>query len=288
MKDFPDIDAGDRRLLEAALEAGRAAAEVHRGGAARLDPSTWTEKGPADFVTEVDREAERRILEVLGGHFPDHAFLAEEGTGGDAGRTGEPAPFRWIVDPLDGTTNWLHGYPEHAVSIAGADATGLRVSVVVNSSTGETFTAVRGHGARRDGQPIRVSDVDRLHLALVGTGFPFKKQELLPGYVETLGRVIAGTSGVRRGGAAALDLCDLACGRLDAFWETWLMPWDVAAGALIVREAGGIFVPLPPPVGPEPGGPRPPEAAELGSGGYMASNASLAETWKAFLYERGA
>jgi myo-inositol-1(or 4)-monophosphatase len=287
VKDFPDIDADDRGLLEAALEAGRVAAQVHRGGAARLDPSAWTEKGPADFVTEVDREAERRILEILGGRFPGHAFLAEEGSGGDPDAAGTAAPFRWIVDPLDGTTNWLHGYPEHAVSIAGADAGGPRVAVVVNSATGETFTAIRGHGARRDGAPIRVSGVERLHLALVGTGFPFKQQALLPGYLETLGRVIASTSGVRRGGAAALDLCDLACGRLDAFWETWLMPWDVAAGALIVREAGGAFGPLPPPLGPEPGEPRPPEVPELGSGGYLASNAALADTWKAFLYERG-
>ncbi len=286
MKDFPDIEGEDRRLLEAALEAGRAAAEVHGSGAARLDPPAWTEKGPADFVTEVDREAERRILGVLGRRFPGHAFLAEEGT--DVGPAGSEAlaPFRWIVDPLDGTTNWLHGYPEHAVSIAGADAEGLRVAVVVNSATGETFTAVRGRGARRNGEPIRVSDVDRLHLALVGTGFPFKRQELLPGYLESLGRVIAATSGVRRGGAAALDLCDLACGRLDAFWETWLMPWDVAAGALIVREAGGAFGPLPPPLGPEPGGPRPPETPGLGSGGYRASNAALAETWEALLYGR--
>jgi myo-inositol-1(or 4)-monophosphatase len=288
VKDFPDIDAEDRELLDAALEAGRAAAEVHRRGAARLDPSEWTEKGPADFVTEVDREAERRILETLGGRFPGHAFLAEEGTGGAADASGEAAPFRWIVDPLDGTTNWLHGYPEHAVSIAGADADGLRVAVVVNSATGETFTGVRGQGARRDGAPIRVSGVERLHLALVGTGFPFKNRDLLPGYLKSLGRVIRATSGVRRGGAAALDLCDLACGRLDAFWETWLMPWDVAAGALIVREAGGSFGPLPPPLGPEPGEPRTPELPELGAGGYLASNAALAETWEAFLYGRGA
>jgi myo-inositol-1(or 4)-monophosphatase len=287
VKGFPDIEIEDRRLLEGALDAARAAAEAHRG-AVRPDRSAWSEKGRADFVTEVDREAERRIVSVLGGRFPDHAFLAEEGTGatplsGDA--AGEPVPpVRWIIDPLDGTTNWLHGYPEHAVSVAGADARGLRIAVVINSASGETFTAVRGRGAWRDDEAIRVSGVDSLRLALVGTGFPFKRPDILPGYLETLGRVIRTTSGVRRAGAASLDLCDLACGRLDAFWETWLMPWDVAAGALIVREAGGVFSLLPPPLGPEPGEPRPPEAPQLGSGGYMASNGVLAGSWRDFLY----
>jgi len=280
VKDFPDIGDEDRDLLEAAVEAARSAADAHRGGRDRPEPGRWTEKGPADFVTEVDREAERRIVATLRERFPGHAFLAEEGT--DAPRSGR---LRWIIDPLDGTTNWLHGYPEHAVSIAGADAGGLRVAVVLNSASGETFTAVRGAGARRDGEPIRVSRIERLHLALVGTGFPFKRQELLPDYLETLGRVIRATSGVRRAGAAALDLCDLACGRLDAFWETWLMPWDVAAGALVVREAGGVFGPLPPPRGPESVDPRVPEVPGLGAGGYLASNAALADSWWSCLYD---
>lgn len=288
MKDFPQVGGEDGELLETALAAARRAADAHRDAAARLDPSSWTEKAPADFVTDVDREAERRILETIRERHPGHAVLAEEssdeepeedaageGGGPSEGRRGGAPPVRWIVDPLDGTTNWLHAYPEHAVSIAAADAGGLRVGVVLNSATGETFAGVRGRGAWRNGEPIRISGVDRLHLALVGTGFPFKRQEVLPDYLEVLGRVIRATSGVRRAGAAALDLCDLACGRLDAFWEWWLMPWDVAAGALILREAGGRFAPLEPPAGPERQGPRVPEAPELAAGGYRASNGAL-------------
>ena len=299
MKDFPQVEGEDGALLGTALEAARRAADAHRDAAARRDPSSWTEKAPADFVTDVDREAERRILETIRERHPDHAVLAEEssdeeagggagadgmsgpGTGATGGGGGGGAPpVRWIVDPLDGTTNWLHAYPEHAVSIAAADPEGLRVGVVLNSATGETFAGVRGRGAWRDGEPIRVSGVDRLHLALVGTGFPFKRQELLPSYLEVLDRVIRATSGVRRAGAAALDLCDLACGRLDAFWEWWLMPWDVAAGALILREAGGRFGPLEPPAGPDREGPRVPEAPELAAGGYRASNGALEEAFR--------
>ncbi len=251
---------------------------MHRAEAGGTDPSGWSEKGTADFVTEVDLESERRIVRTLRERFPRHRIVAEEGTqeedgpetsGGrqsraPAGRPeaaerraeARPEPsdgardrpdadvVHWIVDPLDGTTNFLHGYPEYAVSIAGIDEAGLRVAVVLNSATGERFEAVRGGGARRNGEPIRVSPLSRMRLALVGTGLPFKREELLPAYLGMFSRVLRATSGIRRGGSAALDLCDLACGRVDAFWELWLMPWDIAAGALIVREAGGSFGPL--------------------------------------------
>lgn len=255
----PTAPGEDGALLAAAVRAAEAAAELHREEAGRLDPAEWSEKGAADFVTEVDREAERRIVRVLRSRFPDHEILAEEGTQreGSAARpdaSGEGPPVRWIIDPLDGTTNWLHGYPEYAVSIAALDERGLRVGLVLNSATGERFEAVRGQGSRRDGEPIRTSAISRFGLALVGTGFPFRRLELLPGYLGMLGRVIGAASGVRRAGSAALDLCDLACGRLDAFWELWLMPWDVAAGALIVREAGGVFGPLEPAPGDPPEG----------------------------------
>ncbi|MFW6084674.1 MAG: inositol monophosphatase family protein [Gemmatimonadota bacterium] len=242
-------------LLETARRAAEAAAAVHRD-AARLAPSSWTEKGRSDFVTEVDMQAEGRIVEILLGDFPDHRILAEEGsvapapgrTGGsepEAGAAGEAGgPVRWIIDPLDGTTNWLHGYPEYAVSIAAVDGNGLAAGVVLNSATGELFEAARGHGARRDGDPIRVSELEELRLALVGTGFPFKQLDVLPAYLDTFSTVLRSTSGIRRAGSAALDLCDVACGRLDAFFEFHLMPWDVAAGALMVREAGGWFEPL--------------------------------------------
>lgn len=289
MTGFPGTDVTDRELLGAATEAARAAAEVHRSRHPDAGGREWTEKGPSDFVTEVDREAERRVVDLLRDRFPDHAVLAEETADASPGGpepAGEAGSVRWIVDPLDGTTNWLHGYPEHAVSIAAADADGLRVAVVLNSADGELFRAVRGAGSRRDGERIRVSPVRELRLALVGTGFPFKKQEISRVYLDSLGRVLAATSGVRRTGSAALDLCDLACGRLDAFWELWLMPWDVAAGALIVREAGGDFRPLDFP-GVPAGEPPIPSAPELRDGAFVAGNPHLAGPLERLVLEGG-
>ncbi len=241
-------------LLETSLAAARQAAELQRRLAGTLGPDQWSEKGTSDFVTEVDRESERLILAKVLERFPHHRILAEENTLAEAGaveRTAGPVAdtaddsILWIIDPLDGTTNWLHGYPEYAVSIATLDARGLRTGLVLNSATGELFTAVREGGAKRNDETIHVSEVVETRLALLGTGFPFKKSELVPGYLQALGAMLEHTSGVRRAGAAALDLCDLACGRLDAFWEHWLMEWDVAAAALIVQEAGGTFAPLP-------------------------------------------
>ncbi len=245
--DFEDgeVAAGDRALLDVAVEAAGRAAEIHRDS--RLGPDEeWVDKSRSDFVTRVDLEAERAVQETILGRFPEHAVVAEEaetGPGRRAGAGGD-APIRWVVDPLDGTSNWLHGYPEHAASVAAEDDDGLRVACVVNSACGERFTAVRGAGARRDGEPIRVSGADDLSLALVGTGFPFKKMEQLDPYLGAFRRVLTSTAGIRRAGSAALDLCDVACGRLDAFFELWLLPWDVAAGALILEEAGGALEPL--------------------------------------------
>jgi myo-inositol-1(or 4)-monophosphatase len=238
----------DRELLEAAREAADNAARVHQARAGGAGSLKWEEKGTSDFVTEVDREAERAIVETLLGRFPDHEILAEEeATAASAPArpaqettSGSPSPeIRWVIDPLDGTTNWLHGYPDYAVSIAAVDSAGLRLGLVLNSATGELFEAVRGAGARSGAQPIRVSGVSELRLALVGTGFPFKNVDVLPRYLELFGHVLTSTSGIRRAGSAALDLCNVACGRFDAFWELALMPWDFAAGILIIREAGG-------------------------------------------------
>lgn len=251
----------DHALLETALEAAQVAAALQRPLAGNFEPERWSEKATSDFVTEVDRESEQLILARILARFPDHKILAEEGmikeqktsadqTHNEIGHeneqaSGDDSPILWIIDPLDGTTNWLHGYPAYAVSIATLDAQGLRTAVVLNSANGDEFMAVRGNGATLNGDPIHVSDLSETRLALVGTGFPFKKTELLPGYLAALGGMLEKTSGVRRAGAAALDLCDVACGRLDAFWEHWLMEWDVAAGALIVQEAGGTFGSLP-------------------------------------------
>jgi myo-inositol-1(or 4)-monophosphatase len=258
-------------LLEAAIEAAWAAAAVHKAGAGRLGPADWGEKGRSDFVTEVDVEAERRIVETILGRFPDHSILAEEGGEIRAADDGN-ASIRCIIDPLDGTTNWLHGYPEYAVSIAAEDSAGLRVGVVLNSATDELFQAVRGGGARLNGVTIGVSTLTDLDLALVGTGFPFKQLDLLPAYLETFSTVLQNTAGIRRAGAAALDLCDVACGRLDAFFELHLMPWDVAAGGLIVREAGGHFEPMA-------AGGAPRNGYELAEGGFKAGGPGV---WKAF------
>lgn len=266
------VSADPIAMLEVARRAADAAAKVHREGRGRFDPAEWSEKGRSDFVTEVDVESERRIVEIIRAEYPEHVILAEEGTAAGA-RDGS---IRWIIDPLDGTTNWLHGYPEYAVSLAAEDGTGLLVGLVLNSATGERFEATRGGGATLDGSPIQVSTVTDLEHALVGTGFPFKKTEVLPAYLATFERVLRETSGIRRAGAAALDLCDLACGRLDAFFEYWLMPWDVAAGALIVREAGGVFERLEVP-GLEHGtGSVAGDSGWLTQGGFVAANEVLA------------
>lgn len=287
MQGFPDLSTDDDVLLDAGVAAARAAEEVHRDGAASGASRLYDLKGRADFVTEVDREAERRCVGLLRERFPDHAVLAEEGTQEDDGRPGAlaAAPVRWIVDPLDGTTNWMHGYPEYAVSVAAVDDEGIRVGVVLNSAAGELFRAVRGHGARLDDRELAVSGVDELEMALVGTGFPFKKPEVLEPYLATLGRVITGTSGARRAGAAALDLCDVAAGRLDAFFEYWLQPWDVAAGALVVREAGGVFERLDV-EGLVPGPPADPGATELRAGAYLAATPPLLEAFRALIRGR--
>jgi len=271
----------DESLLETARRAAARAASVQRDARGTVDPANWTVKGRSDFTTEVDRESERVIVQTLLEVFPDHRVLAEEGTENES--DAEQPPVLWIIDPLDGTTNFLHGYLEYAVSIAAYDADGARAAVVLNSATGELFEATRGGGARRDGQDIRVSEMDDMDLALVGTGFPFKTLSVLPAYLETLARILRSTAGIRRAGAAALDLCSLACGRLDAFWEYWLMPWDVAAGALIVREAGGVFEELEVPGigrGPSAAGLGIEVPAGLGPAAFLGANALLVDEFR--------
>jgi myo-inositol-1(or 4)-monophosphatase len=228
-------------LLHAAQTAARAAADVHRRSRS-LDPSAWVEKGHSDWVSEADNAAEKVIVAELRRAFPEHAIAAEESDWG--GPTPDQAEVAWYIDPLDGTTNYLHGYPYHSVSIAAVDSEGPAVAVVIDTGHWETFTARRGEGAEKDGHPISVSHVAELKHALIGTGFPFKRTELLDDYLPQFRAILTRTSGVRRTGSAAIDLCDLASGRLDGFWELHLAPWDVAAGVLILREAGGIITDL--------------------------------------------
>lgn len=243
-------------LVHTALRAARAAAQVQRSMAGRLDANGGREKGHRDFVSEVDLRAQRAALSEIRARHPHHHVLAEEEDGepgeGWGGGDAPPGVPTWIVDPLDGTTNYLHGHPLHCASV-GVVADGvLLAGAVVAPVTGEAWWAGRGLGAFRSppgeglpgalrGVPVRVSAVRDPSLALVGTGFPFKHPHHLPRYLEGLGRVLQATSGVRRCGSAALDLCYLAQGSLDAFWEFFLSPWDVAAGLIILSEAGGIY-----------------------------------------------
>jgi myo-inositol-1(or 4)-monophosphatase len=203
----------------------------------KLEKLKVEKKGHNDYVSEADRAAERAVIDVIVKHYPDHAILAEEsGALGDAS-----SDTVWIIDPLDGTTNFLHGFPVFAVSIGVKVDGRMAHGVVYDPLRQELFTASRGAGAQLDNHKIRVSGQLELERALVGTGFPFRQadSEMAP-YLQKLGKVVKNTSGVRRPGAAALDLCYVAAGRLDAFWETGLAAWDLAAGSLIIREAGGI------------------------------------------------
>jgi len=223
-------------LLNVAVMAARRAGAVLGRNFNKRDKLTIEKKGHNDFVSSADIAAERAIIDVIHKHYPDHAILAEE-----SGSQGE-SDHVWIIDPLDGTTNYLHGFPVYAVSI-GLQINGrLEHAVVYDPMREELFTASRGEGAQLDGRKIRVSGNTDLEHALIGTGFPYRQadNELEP-YLSMLGKVVKNTSGVRRPGAAALDLCYVACGRLDAFWETGLQPWDLAAGTLIIREAGGMI-----------------------------------------------
>ena len=222
-------------LLNVAVMAARRAGAVLGRTANKVHTLSVEKKGHNDFVSDADRKAEEAIIDVIHKHYPDHAILAEE-----SGVHGE-SDHVWIIDPLDGTTNYLHGFPQFAVSIAVQVNGRIEHGVVYDVMREELFTASRGDGAQLDGRKIRVSGLKDLELSLIGTGFPFRNADVeLAPYFAILEKVIKNTSGVRRPGAAALDLCYVAAGRLDAFWETGLSSWDLAAGGLIIREAGGI------------------------------------------------
>jgi myo-inositol-1(or 4)-monophosphatase len=225
---------------DVAVRAADAAAEIvraHRGTGSSLE---WQSKGRSDFVSVVDTAAEQRIREVVGSALPDARVVAEEGTPDDAVGAG----VTFIVDPLDGTTNFLHDYPEYAVSIAVFADREPAVGVVLNVPHGTRYVGLAGRGATMDDAAMRVSTLTDPSRALIGTGFPFKYPVQIPAYLAQAAVVMRSTAGIRRAGAAALDLCAVAAGRFDAFWEHTLEPWDFAAGALIVREAGGRITTL--------------------------------------------
>jgi len=218
--------------------AGQAAAFLRT--ATPPAPTQWIEKGRHDFVTEADRRAEALITEALTRDVPGSLVVGEE-LSPRATPAGEVA---WIVDPLDGTTNFLHGYPQYAVSIACVVRGALRAGVVHDVARDLAYWGGTGLGAWQGERPLRVSRLAEPRHALVGTGFPFKNLPLLRRYLDQFAAVMGATSGIRRAGAAALDLADLAAGRLDGFWELTLAPWDVAAGVVLIREAGGIVTTL--------------------------------------------
>ena len=223
-------------LLDIAVEAARAGARVIRDATAERGKLVWEKKGQSDFVSEVDKASEREIDRVIAGRLPDATILGEELSPTAIASKGIVV----IADPLDGTTNFLHGYPEYSVSIAIARNGVLCAGVVLNIPREEEFTSSRGGGAFLNGKRIGVSALREPERSLIGTGFPFKTLDKLPQYLEQFSLVTRGTAGIRRAGSAALDLSNVACGRFDAFWELVLAPWDVAAGLLMVQEAGGV------------------------------------------------
>ena len=221
-------------LLNIAVRAARRAGEIIVRSLVRLESLEVTSKGRNDYVSEIDRAAERDIIDVIHKHYPDHAILAEEsGSSGDSETV-------WIIDPLDGTTNFLHGFPVFAVSIAAQQRGKLEIGVIYDPMRQEVFTATRGGGAHLENHRIRVSKQRGLEGALLSTGFPYRTDEpYADNYFAMFRALTTLTAGIRRPGSASLDLAYVAAGRTDGFWELGLKPWDTAAGTLMVLEAGG-------------------------------------------------
>lgn len=252
-------------LLNTAVKAARKAGAIINRASLDLDLVRVSSKGHADFVTEVDRAAEQAIIETLSQAYPDHGFLAEEsGASRPAGAAAAASDTTWIIDPLDGTTNFIHGFPQYAVSIACQQGGQITQAVVYDPTRNDLFTATRGRGAFLNDRRLRVSKRTRLQDALIGTGFPFRNLDTLDHYLQLFRKLTACTAGLRRPGAAALDLAYVAAGRYDGFWEFGLAPWDMAAGSLLVIEAGGLIT------------------DDAGQGDYLASGNVVCGTPKVF------
>ncbi len=224
-------------MLNIAINAARAAGAIINRASMDLDILKINTKSPNDFVTEVDHAAEQVIIETLLTAYPGHAILAEE-----SGRThgAKHSDFVWIIDPLDGTTNFIHGFPFYCVSIALSFRGKIEQAVVYDPSRNDLFMASKGRGAYLNDKRLRVSRRTRLQDSLIGTGFPFRKGDNFQRYLKMMESVMPHVAGLRRPGAAALDLCYVAAGHYDGFFETGLQPWDIAAGSLIITEAGGL------------------------------------------------
>lgn len=249
-------------MINIAVRAARQAGNLLLRYFERADTLKVSSKGMNDFVSEVDRNAEQAIIQVLRDAYPDHAILAEE-SGSQKGND-----YQWIIDPLDGTTNYLHGFPQFSVSIAVKHRGRLKHGLVYDPLREELFTASQGSGAMLNDRRLRVSSRLGLEGALLGTGFPYRDQTYLDAYLGMLKSLIADTAGIRRPGSAALDFAYVAAGRLDGFWELGLAQWDIAAGALLVKEAGGIVTDIG-------GGERYLETGNVIAGGLKLHNAML-------------
>ena len=222
-------------MLNTAVKAARRAGDIIIRFSRNLEDVTFQEKARNDYVSEVDRQAEQAIISILLDAYPKHAILAEES--GAAGAS----EYCWIIDPLDGTTNFLHGFPHYAVSIALAHQNIVTQAVIYDPVRNDLFTASRGNGAYLNDRRTRVSKCGALKDALLGTGFPFRDMDRLDEYVAAFRVFTGNTAGIRRAGAATLDLAYVAAGKLDGFWEMGLKPWDMAAGALLITESGGFI-----------------------------------------------
>ncbi|MCD6056170.1 MAG: inositol monophosphatase [Gammaproteobacteria bacterium] len=221
--------------LTVAVDAARKAGNLIARAIDRLDKITINEKSPHDFVTSIDIQAEELIIETLRTAYPDDGFLAEE-----SGKQGSEETV-WIIDPLDGTMNFVHGVPQIGVSIALQERGKLSLAVVYDPFRNELFTACRGKGAQVNGNRMRVSQCHQLSEAMLGTGFPYHAKEQFPAYIDTFSEFFYNTASMRRPGSASLDLAYVASGRFDGFWEIGLAPWDLAAGVLLIKEAGGLI-----------------------------------------------
>ncbi|WP_225721670.1 inositol monophosphatase family protein [Candidatus Vallotiella sp. (ex Adelges kitamiensis)] len=222
-------------MLNTAVKATRRAGQIINRASLDIDLLQVNKKQHNDFVTEVDRSAETVIIDTLHAAYPEHGFLAEE-----SGASANKSEYVWIIDPLDGTTNFIHGFPQYCVSIALSYRGVITQAVVYDPTRNDLFTASRGCGSFLNDRRIRVSRRDRLADGLIGTGFPFRDQSGLDGYLKLFGEMTCACAGLRRPGAAALDLAYVAAGRYDGFFEQGIQPWDIAAGSLLVSEAGGL------------------------------------------------
>ena len=219
---------------KAALNAGKIISRASRD----ISQLTVSTKQQSDYVTEVDRAAEDEIIATIRDTYPGHSILAEE-SGAQAGTAGD-SEYQWIIDPLDGTTNFIHGFPQYAISIGVAHKGVMTHAVVFDPTRNELFTASKGDGAFLNDKRIRVSKRSKLDESLIGTGFPYRVFDHVDAYLAIFREIAKKTAGMRRPGAASLDLAYVACGRLDGFWELGLSPWDMAAGTLLITEAGGL------------------------------------------------